>query len=461
MNKKLLYLIGIIVLSCILYCLPTPEGLTDKGYFSIILMMTTVLLWVTEVLPLVFTAVLFTVLPAVFHIETLGKMLSSFAAPTLFFVFAMFIMSAAFYNSGLSRRIVLLASIKSKGNPNKLLLYLMLASGFLSCFFADVPVMAMMVPIAIVILENNKCEIGSSSFGKAVMIGLPFACLAGGAGTPAGSSINIMTIGMLNDMAHINISFLEWACLGMPFVCILIPVSWYVLTKVYPPEMEQLAGLEEIEQEYRAMKSLSASEWKFLIILVGNIIFWMMDKVHHLPLPVACVLGTTVFLIPGIGLINWSRDHAKIGWEIIIVTGAANALGILLWEQGAASWIATTCLQGIAGLPLWLIIVVIATFTVVVHLLVPVNIALITVLLPASAALAETMGINAAVLAIPVSFSIFAALLLPLDTVSLVSYSAGYYKMKDMFKPGIFVSIAWIVVVPVVMLTVGKLLNLL
>ncbi len=461
MNKKLLYFIGIAAFLCALYSLPVPDGLTADGYVSILIMIATVLFWVLEIFPIAFSAVLFTLLPAVLNIVPLAAMMNNFATPTLFFVFAMFIMSAAFYNSGLSRRIVLWASMKSKGKPDKLLLYIMLASGLLSCFFADVPVMAMMVPIAIVILQNNNCKAGESSFGKAMMIGLPFACLIGGVGTPAGSAVNIMTMNTLNDMAQIDISFLEWTCLGIPLACILIPVSWFVIVKVYPPEMEFLAGMETVRREYESLKALSANEIKFLLIFAFNIVFWMTDKIHHIPLPVACVLGTSLLLMPGMKLIDWSRDGRKIGWEIIVVTGAANALGVLLWEQGSASWIAAVCLNGIAGLPLWLLIAVISAFTVAVHLLIPVNFAIIAVMLPALVAFAHGVGINPALLAIPMGFSVSAALLLPLDTVSLVSYDSGYYEMKDMFKPGIFVSLVWITVVPCIMLTIGKLLHLL
>lgn len=137
MNKKLLYFIGLVVFLGILWFLPVPEGLTKEGYLSILVMLATVLFWVTEAIPLVFTAVFFTVFPSVVNIVPLPKMMSNFATPVLFFSFSMFIMSTAFYNSGFSRRIVLMASLKSKGSPDKLLLYLMLASGLLSCFFAE------------------------------------------------------------------------------------------------------------------------------------------------------------------------------------------------------------------------------------------------------------------------------------------------------------------------------------
>ena len=330
MRKKLISFISIVLLSVALYLMPSPEGLTPNGQYSIILMLAAVLFWVTEALPIAFAAILFTVLPAIFHVTALPKMMSNFATPTVFFVFAMFIVSIAFQNSGLSRRIVLWASVKSRGNPSKLLLYLMMAGGLLSSILADIPVMAMLLPVALVILQKNNCMQGASSFGRAMMIGLPFACLIGGVGTPAGSSMNAMTIGLLKDTASVSISFLEWACVGMPMVLILTPVAWFFTIRIYPPEMNDLVGIEAMEEEYRALGRLQSREWKFLVIILLNMILWMTDKLHNIPLPVACVLGATMFLLPGMDLVDWGKDSRKIGWEVLMVVGSANSLGVLL-----------------------------------------------------------------------------------------------------------------------------------
>ena len=338
----------------------------------------------------------------------------------------------------------------------KLLLYLMMVGGLLSSILADIPVMAMLVPIAVVILASNKCVPGQSSFGRAMMIGLPFACLIGGVGTPAGSSMNAMTIGMLKDTANVTISFLDWACVGMPMVLVLTPIAWFFTIKAYPPEMNSLVGMEKVEQEYKELGPLTSKEMKFLFSMACNILLWTTDKIHHIPLPMACVLGSTLFVLPGLGIVNWKEDGRRIGWEVLMVVGSANALGVLLWDQGAASWIAANCLGDIAGMPLWAMIAVVSFFTVVVHLIIPVNTAIVAVMIPALVALAGQLGINAALLAIPLGFSVSAALLLPLDPVSLVSYNEGYYKMGDMFKPGIFISLIWVVVMTAVMLLIAK-----
>ena len=96
--------------------------------------------------------------------------------------------------------------------------------------------MAMLVPVALVILQGNRCAPRDSSFGRALMIGLPFACLIGGVGTPAGSSMNAMTIGLLKDTANVNISFLEWACVGLPMVLITRPSPGSLPSRLIRPK---------------------------------------------------------------------------------------------------------------------------------------------------------------------------------------------------------------------------------
>ena len=168
-----------------------------------------------------------------------------------------------------------------------------------------------------------------------------------------------------------------------------------------------------------------------------------------------------LFCLPGVGLIDWETDNKRIGWDIIMLVGAANALGMIIWESGGALWIANSCLGGIAGLPLPIIIAGISLFTVVIHLLIPIAPALIAVLLPAVVALADNMGVSPALLALPMGFSAPASLLLPIETITLVTYPAGYYRMFDMFRPGALIALCWVAVMTALMLLIGRPLGLL
>lgn len=460
-SKRLLAGVGICALYGAVVMLPCPAGLTPAGKTSIALMLAAVLAWVFEVLPIAVAALLFTVLPVVAGIIPLPKVMGHFATPTIFFVFAMFCISLAFQNSGLNRRVVLWTSLRSGGSPKKLLFLLMMVSALLSSILADIPVTAMMLPVALLLLEKNGCQKGDSRFGKAVMLGLPIACLIGGVGTPAGSSMNMLTIGMLQDTASVGLSFFDWTAIGLPMVLIITPLAWWAVVRAFPPELSHLEGMDEVRRDYAELGPLTRREKVFFALLACNFLLWCTDRLHGLPLPVAAVLGGALFVLPGVDLLDWERDKNRIGWDVLMLIGASNALGMIIWEQGAASWIADTCLGGVAGLPLAGVIIAISVFTVVAHLLIPVNTAIVAVLLPALTALAGTMGINPAVLAVPMGFSVSAAFLLPLDAVPLVTYPSGYYRMFDMFKPGRVISVIWVLVMTAVLYVVAMPLGLL
>lgn len=441
--------------------LPTPGGLTPNGQKAIALMLAAVLAWVFEVLPLAAASILFTILPAVMGVMPLPRVMGHFATPILFFLFAMFCICIAFQNSGLSRRLVFWLSMKSRGDAKRLLFLVMMACGLLSAILADLPVIAMMMPVAVLVLRGNGCEPGCSMYGRAMMLGLPIACLIGGVGTPAGGSPNMLTIGLLQSTANVTISFFEWSLVGIPMVLVLVPAAWWILVKVFPPEIVALQGMDAMARDYAALGPMRGEEKRFLLILAVNLLLWSTDKLHGIPLPAVSVLGGTLFCLPGVGLIDWETDNKRIGWDIIMLVGAANALGMIIWESGGALWIANSCLGGIAGLPLPIIIAGISLFTVVIHLLIPIAPALIAVLLPAVVALADNMGVSPALLALPMGFSASASLLLPIETITLVTYPAGYYRMFDMFRPGGLIALCWVAVMTALMLLIGRPLGLL
>jgi sodium-dependent dicarboxylate transporter 2/3/5 len=61
---------------------------------------------------------------------------------------------------------------------------------------------------------------------------------------------------------------------------------------------------------------------------------------------------------------------------------------------------------------------------------------------------------------LPVIFSASCAFLLPLDAVPLVTYSRGYYRMLDMFLPGLIISIVWVILITVLMMLIAPALGL-
>lgn len=454
-KNRMLWLLATAALLFVSYWLPEPQGLSYEGKIAITLMICAIIMWCTEVLPILITCALFVVVQPFVGVAKLPEALGSFANPVVFFVLGMFCFSLALERCGLSERIALFVSIKSKGDTHKLLLYLMMFGCIASAFIADIPVIAMLAPIALLIINSNGCA-PCGNFGKSLLLGLPLACLIGGIGTPMGSGMNIMSIQFLKDIAQIDINFVQWTCIGLPAALVITFCSWFAVIKLFPSEIRIITNLEAIKKSYDEKGPLTSQEKLFLAMLAVNMIFWFTEPFHRVPIAIMAVLGGCLFFLPGIDLLDWDYARNKIGWEVLFINGATCSLGMLMWHTGAASWIGENLLGSFLGLSTVALIVIVCFFTVIVHLIVPSNPALTAVFCPVVITMAMSKGINPALLAIPLGFSASAALLLPIDPVPLTTYQYGYYRMFDWFKLGSVVTFIWVIVTCIAVMTVGS-----
>ena len=164
--------------------------------------------------------------------------------------------------------------------------------------------------------------------------------------------------------------------------------------------------------------------------------------------------------MPFNNVLTWQEAESKCAWSTIFTIFSINSLGTTIWKTGGADWIAGILSTALNGYSPIMLLILVGLFTVFIHLIVPVNSALVSIIIPIVVVLSASVGVNAAFLALPVAFLVSCSCLLPLDAVPLVGFWTGYYKMHEMFKPGLFISLAWVAVVLVVMLTLGQFMGL-
>lgn len=458
-RRLALFMVAVVVYALIAYVMPPQEGLSRNGQLSLALMTAAVIVWVAEIFPLALAALLMTMAQPLLGITPMMEALKNFANPIVFFMLGMFCFTFAFTRSGFSERVALWISLLAKGSPSRMVLCFIAGGTVVSMFMADVPVVIMLAPVALKVLEINNCKKLESNFARCLMIGLPIGVLVGGIATPTGASMNLLTMQFLHDLAKVNIYYLEWAAIGIPVAMLLIPTVWRVLLFLFPPELERLAGSGNLHEDYRKLGPMSKDEIKFVIFMIINIILWSTDRIHGIPLPVLAVVGGALLFFPGIDLIDWEYAAPRMGWEISMLTGGACSLSMALWNSGAAAWIGHICLGNLVGLPVWLLMGGIGVFAVLIHALVPNSTAIIAVFMPTVIAMAMDMGINPALVALPLGFMSSASLVLVIDSVQLVTFQYRYYSMLDYFKASMSLSVFWIAITTLSVLLVGSALG--
>ena len=315
--------------------------------------------------------------------------------------------------------------------------------------------------IALGIFEKLKLPPGSP-FGKAVMMGIPIGALIGGVGTPAGSSINVLGLTMIEQNGGARIPFLHWMAIGIPMVIVLLPTTAWVLVKFFPPEIETIGDVEAIHRERRQTGPLSANEWKVIAIMGTMLVLWILSTwIPALDVVLVALCGAVAMFLPGMRLFTWKEVQHATGWDTLLMIGGVTSLGAASARTGLAKWLAESALGGLQDWNIVWVLVLISAFTVVIHLLLPIAPVINAVMIPPIMVVGAAAGVNPALYALPVVFTASCAFLLPLDAVPLVTFSKGYYRMFDMFIPGLVISVIWVIVMTAVLMAIGPLVGLL
>lgn len=443
--------------------LAPPPDLSITGWRTATLFAAALVLWVSEALPIAITALLVVVAQPLLGLAALPAAFASFISPVFFFVLVMFVIAQAFSATGLDRRFALWLLDRAGDSPRAVISRLMLGCGALSTIISDVPVCAIFMAIAVGICDRLKLVPGKSRFAKALMLGIPIAALVGGVGTPAGSSINILGLFFVEQHGGVRVPFLHWMAIGIPMVVVLLPLSAFVVTRVYPPEITSIGSALDLTADRRQLGRLTPAEIKVLAVMAMMIVLWIASSWWpRIDVVIVAVFGAAALFLPGMGVFeSWKQAERGTGWDALLMIGGVTSIGAATANTGLAKWLVDHSLSGIQDWQPAAAIAAISAFTVVVHLVLPIAPVINAVMIPPIVFLAKESGHNPALYGLPVAFTASCAFLLPLDAVALVTYGKGYYRMFDMFVPGALISIAWVAVMTALLIALGPVLGLL
>ena len=432
-------LIGIIISVLILigmYFVPEFGGISTAGIRTLGCTLAMLVMFSTAALPLGLTAVIFMMLYFITGAaSSLPSAISGMATPPVFFVMASFGMSAAVSNSPISNRIMHFMLRLFGKSARTTLLGLMFATAIVSAFISNVPVTAMFITISLSFLKLYDNEEDRKKTGRCYMIAIPVAAMIGGIMTPVGSSPNLVAISTLKSMADYSITFVEWACYGVPIALILIPLAWLLITAIFKPvELEQTKFRAFIEST-KVDHAPDRQEWKVIIIMGGMVLLWILSSwITSINLYAVAVLGVMIMLLPGVEILTWDEFKKICNWDVVFVTASVISLGNVISANGLSTWFVNTIFPSGLTLSAFMMVFVTAVFVILMLLIIPISGALIQVLAGPLIVVAGNCGIAPVILIVTLCFCATNCYLIPLDTVPLLGYSTGYFQMTDMPK---------------------------
>lgn len=448
-----------------------PEGLSDAARAVLASTLWIAVWWILEVIPIAVTALLPIVLFPLTGALNLNDTTAAFGHRYIFLYIGGFVLAIAIERWNLHRRIALNIINLIGTNVKSIILGFMIATAFLSMWISNTATSVMMLPIGMAIvsqLKDNPNTIANENqiFGKALMLAIAYSASIGGIATLIGTPPNLVLAGIVQELYGIEITFSQWIIVGLPISVLMLFLCWKYLTD-FAFSFQQKSfpgGKAEIQRQLKELGSICYEEKVVLAVFVATAMAWISRSFlleRFIPeiddTIIAVMASIALFLLPaGKGkdrkIIQW-KEAVKLPWGILLLFGGGLALADGFKSSGLADWIGSqmTLLQGVTLLLLLLILVAAVNFLTEITS----NLATTAMLLPILAPLAAIINVHPFLLMVAATLAASCAFMLPVATPpNAVVFGAGYLKIPDMVRTGVWLNLISIIVITLIVYTI-------
>ena len=482
LDKKKIFKIALSALVfLVLWFLPTSVmGLPDISVVEhrvIAIFGLALILWITEAIPSWTTSMLIVVLllltcsnsslscfinesffvsgdTAPVRIENIGNLVSyksimaAFANPVIMLFIGGFVIAIVASKMGIDVQLakVMLSLFGKKSEF--VLLGILLITGIFSMFISNTATAAMMLTFMAPVLRQMPAD-GKGKIALAMAI--PIGANVGGIATPIGTPPNAIALGYLRDNLGMDVSFMDWLMVMLPYTLVLLVIAWVVLLLLFPFKQKTIEL--KIEGETKGGSQLVIS----YITIFATIFLWIFGKPLGLDTNVVAMIPVAVFAITGI---LTKSDVKNIDWDVLWLVSGGFALGVALKDTNIANDV-------VAAVPFatWSPLLVIIGASVICWICANIisHTATANLLIPVMTAVAIGMGEaleplgGAFTLLMCVTLASSLGMILPISTPpNAIAYSTGLVSTKDMQITGIIMGIVGLVLGFVTLILVGK-----
>ena len=408
-------------------------GASMVPLISVAVMLIFLVMLICEVLPITLACILtLGFMPVLGMTPDFNTALTGFSNQVVFFILASFGIASALIKVPISKRVLKYLLVKFGKNSQLLVLVFMIATALISSVMSNVPACAIFIAIISELLKLLPEE-DRKKTGKTFMIGIPVASMIGGIMTPAGSSINLLALSILEGNTDYDITFVQWMCFGIPIVLVILPLAWLILVKVFPPAQIEKNKINTFIGDMNIPEKFLPEEKRVLVIFSVIFSLWLASSwIRSINIMVVSLIGCAVFCLPKFGVLSVKEFFQKVSWDAIFLVGTVLSLASALVANGVSDKM-ISMLPDMGNSQL-LIYIGIAAITFILLIFIPVAPSLVALFTPVAIHIALSANMNPALVVMLCAMCAGQCYLFPLDTVCLLSYSHGYYKMFEMPK---------------------------
>lgn len=426
-----------LLVACSAFLAPaTPE--VQKGLFIFLLAGG---LWLSEALHLTATALLVPVLAAATGLLEPRQALAAFADPIIALFFGGFVLASALRRHNLDRLLAarLVALARGRLLPATLLLFG--ATAFISMWVSNTATAAMMLPLALGLVAGIDRERERSTV-LFVLLGVGWMASLGGMGSLVGSPPNALAA------AAAGWTFSDWFSVGLPALLLLAPLATITLYLVLRP---RIASLHVESGAHDTTFNWSFGAVATLVVFALTVAAWMTSEPLGKAIGItrdldAIIAVSAAVLLLATGTLQWKHAQEDTDWGVLLLFGGGLCLGAVLKSSGASDWLAQGVVAEVSDLPRIVVLLVLATFVVLLSELAS-NTAAAALLLPLMMPLAPALGMAPGEMAAFIALTASCGFMLPVATPpNAIVFGSGLVTQREMIRAGLWLDIVCVVV---------------
>jgi len=162
------------------------------------------------------------------------------------------------------------------------------------------------------------------------------------------------------------------------------------------------------------------------------------------------VVGLVLFVVTD--CFKWNEYNSECRWDSVLLCGGVMGVVQGLINTGVGDWIGNVLFGGITALPPIILAMIIVLASFILHAFIPVGGPIASILTLPAITLCLNCGLNPAVAILLVLIGANTCTILPIDHLPIMTQAYGFYKGGDFTKAGIPVTIAFTILLPLLII---------
>lgn len=437
LNKRTVGLFAGLIVLAIIWVAPLNAlgEISQQGQQCLALTLMTVVWWACGVAQPAYVSAIYLALLILTGTSDAATVFASWTKMQMWMVIGAYLIAAAVKESGLGERIAYWFAIKFVRDWKSLVISIFVLTVILSVIIPHPFPRAFMILAVMLVI----CDAAKMSKADKVKVGfLVFAAAAPGSMfvLTGDSTLNPLVASYAAD----GVSYVQWFIyMSVPMLVATICTLALGLA-LFKPEKEMEIDFDEVREKQAALGPVNNKEKRTIFWLCVAIVLWLTESLTGLNIGFVTLLIGAAMALPVIGEVLTPATWNSVPINTLVFLTAAMGIGTVGSATGMNSWIANVVLPDSVPDNIFVLALLIAAITVIIHMFMGSVMAVLGICVPAFLAFTAGSGVSDIAVAMMVFSAINIHYILPFHNLAILvgeGEDAAGYSSKEAMRMGI------------------------